>query len=74
MRPGLVGFEVGVALLLVWLAVVCLVAVGYFLLRSWRRGHPGKKTPRESSYSMKLARRLGQRRPRQRSAEVARRR
>ncbi len=72
MRPGLVSFEVGVALLLVWLAVVCLVVVSYFLFRSWRRRHPVRKPPREGSYSEKLARRLGQRR--ERDASTSRKR
>ena len=65
MRPGLVSYEVGVVLLIVWLAVVGAVVVGYFLLRGWRGRHPAKKAPREKSYSEKLVRRLARRRPRE---------
>ncbi len=59
MRPAVISIEVGLPHLLVWIAIVGLLAVGYLLYRMWRRRHP-KVAQRPVSYSERLGRRLAE--------------
>lgn len=62
MRTTLPDLHVGLPILLMWLAVVLVIVAGYLLHRAWRRRHPAKPVPRETSYSHKLQERLAARR------------
>lgn len=79
MRPAVISMQVGLPHLLVWIAIVGLLAVGYLLYRMWRRRHP-KVAQRPASYSERLAHRLAEgrngqkRRGSARSADKERRR
>jgi hypothetical protein len=78
MRPAVISMEVGLPHLLVWIAIVGLLAVGYLLYRMWRRRHP-KVAQRPASYSERLGHRLaegrkGQKRGSARSTDKERRR
>lgn len=51
--------EIGLPILLIWMAVFAACVVAYVAWRWWRRRHPVTPKPPEPSYARRLRTRLG---------------